>query len=207
MLEEILSRYPGAHVTLFPVGDAFATVNAKDPGLWNRFYDKGHEFGYHSFYHDNLELYEPQQVVDDYDKWLNALNQVLGKRVTVHFARPPYDILSSPFSYMCEQRGLVATLFSIGGGGPTSFVMNAIRRFKNGDIIQFHTREQPAIPSIGQEESTDMTTTSQAIPFFNDLGIQCVTLSQLYDDVLREQYSSDGCNVGVGDSRTRTCLE
>jgi hypothetical protein len=137
--------------------------------------------------------------VDDYDKWLDALTQVLGEQPTVHFARPPYDIISNPFMYMCEQRGLVATLYSIGGGGPASYVMNAIRKYQNGDIIQFHTREQP--------DSQDMTSTSEAIPFFNDRGVQCVTLSQLYDDVLRDQFNSDGCNIGMGASLTRTCLE
>ncbi|MBI3739201.1 MAG: polysaccharide deacetylase family protein [Chloroflexi bacterium] len=199
MLENILNQHPEAHVTLFPVGDALATVDQKDPGLWKRFYNKGHEFGYHSFYHDNLALYKPQQVVNDFDKWLNALTQVLGMQPTVHFARPPYDIISDPFMYMCEQRGLVATLYSIGGGGPSSYVMNAIRKYQNGDIIQFHTREQP--------DSQDMTSTSQAIPFFDSLGVQCVTLSQLYDGVLRDRFNSNGCDTGAGQSLTRTCLD
>jgi len=207
MLEDILNQHPDAHTTLFPVGNALATVDAKDPGLWKRFYSKGHEFGYHSYYHDNLALYKPQKVVDDFDKWLDALTKVLGAQPTVHFARPPYDIISDPFMYACGQRGLVATLYSIGGGGPTDFVMNAIRKFQYGDIIQFHTREQPAIPSISQAESRDMTTTSQAIPFFDSVGVQCVTLSQLYDDVLRDQFNASGCDTGTGQSLTRTCLE
>jgi peptidoglycan/xylan/chitin deacetylase (PgdA/CDA1 family) len=199
MLEDILAGYPDVHITLFPVGDALAPVDGKDPGLWKRFYSKGHEFGYHSYYHDNLAGYKPQKVVDDYDRWLEALNQVLEAQPTVHFARPPYDVISQPFLYMCGQRNLVATLYSIGGGGPADYVMNAIKKFQNGDIVQFHTREQP--------DSQDMTSTSQALPFFNGLGVQCVTLSQLYDDVLRERINSGGCEVGAGDSPTRTCLE
>ncbi|MBI1793897.1 MAG: polysaccharide deacetylase family protein [Chloroflexi bacterium] len=199
MLENILDQNPEARITLFPVGNALATVEAKDPGIWKRFYGKGHEFGYHSYYHDNLAVYKPQQVVDDYDKWLDALAQVLGEQPTVHFARPPYDIISNPFMYMSGQRGLIPTLFSIGGGGPAAFVMNAIRKYQNGDIVQFHTREQP--------DSQDMTTTSQAIPFLNSRGVQCVTLSQLYDDVLRDQINATGCDAGAGQSLTRTCLE
>lgn len=199
MLENILSKFPEARVTLFPVGNALATVDQKDPGLWKRFYNNGHEFGYHSFYHDNLALYKPQQVVNDYDKWLGALAQVLGVQPTVRFARPPYDIISDPFLYMCRQRGLVPTLYSIGGGGPSTSVMKAIRKYQNGDIIQFHTREQP--------DSQDMTSTSQAIPFFNGLGVRCVTLSQLYDGGLRDQENAERCNSGRGVSLTRPCPE
>jgi peptidoglycan/xylan/chitin deacetylase (PgdA/CDA1 family) len=199
MLEDILGQHPEAQVTLFPVGAALAAVDAKDPGIWKRFYGKGHEFGYHSYYHDNLAGYRPEQVVDDFDRWSNALSGVLGAEPTVHFARPPYDIISQPFMYMCGQRGLVATLFSIGGGGPAAYVMNAVRRFQNGDIVQFHTREQP--------DSQDMTSTAQAIPFFSGLGVQCVRLSTLYDDVLRDQVNASGCDTGTGQSLTRTCLE
>ena len=65
MLENILNQHPETRITLFPVGNALATVDYKDPGLWKRFYSKGHEFGYHSYYHDNLALYKPQEVVDD----------------------------------------------------------------------------------------------------------------------------------------------
>ena len=30
---------------------------------------------------------------------------------------------------------------------------------------------------------------------------------KLYDDLLREAYNSDGCEVGAGASPTRTCME
>jgi peptidoglycan/xylan/chitin deacetylase (PgdA/CDA1 family) len=199
MLEDILAQHPDTRVTLFPVGEALAAVDQKDPGIWKRFSSKGHEFGYHSYHHHNLAIYKPEQVVADYDKWLEALAGVLDARPSVHFGRPPYDIISQPFLFMCGERDLVPTLYSIGGGGPADFVMNAVRKFHNGDIIQFHTREEP--------DSQDMTSTSRAIPYLNGLGVQCVTLSQLYDGVLRDQVNSDGCEIGAGQSLTRTCLE
>jgi hypothetical protein len=32
-------------------------------------------------------------------------------------------------------------------------------------------------------------------------------MSKLYDDYLREQVNSEGCDVGAGISLTRTCVE
>jgi hypothetical protein len=207
LLEDILNEYPETHVTLFPIGDAFAIVETKDPGIWKRFHSKGHEIGYHSFNHDNLELYKPQQVVDDYDRWLNALTQVLDAQPTVRFARPPFNIISEPFLYMCSERGLVCTQYSIGGGGPAAYVMNAIRKFQNGDIIQFHTRDQPGIRAKNQAESRDMVSTSEAIPFIDSLGVQCVTLSQLYDNLLHDQINTTGCDIDTDNQLTRTCID
>lgn len=207
MLEDILEQHPEARVTLFPVGDSIATVEAKDRGIWKRFHSKGHEIGYHSFNHDNLQLYKPQQVVDDYDKWLDTLTAALDARPSVRFARPPFNIISEPFLYMCGERGLVCTQYSIGGGGPADYVMNAIRKFENGDIIQFHVRDQSAIRNKKQAESRDMLSTSQALPFFDSQGIQCVTLSQLYDHLLHDQINASGCDIDTDNPLTRTCTD
>lgn len=207
MLEDALAANPLAHVTLFPVGVALLNNETKDPGIWKWFFSRGHEFGYHSFDHTSPGVLSAKQVLEDYDKWQAALYQVLGAEPEVRFARPPFGVLSESFLNMCVERGKVATMWSTGFGGPVDVGMHAAEQVQNGDIVLLHTREQPAIPSINQEESRDMTTTAKALPYLASRGIECVTLSQIYDDLLREQNDSNGCDVGSGQSLTRTCLD
>jgi peptidoglycan/xylan/chitin deacetylase (PgdA/CDA1 family) len=194
-LEAFLDGFPDARITLFPVGTALLNNAGRDPGIWRRFIDKGHDIGYHSFDHTNLAVMSPKGILDDYQRWSEALTQVLGLMPEIRFARPPFDILSYPFETLCEARGLVATLYSTGGGGPPETVMKAIRASSNGDIVQMHIR------------TDDFHTTELALPYMTEAGIGAVTLSRLYDDLLREQNESEGCEVGMGSAPTRTCME
>jgi len=77
-LEKILEQNPEVRITFFPVGEALLSTEQKDPGIWVRFQKSGHEIGYHSFDHTNPEVVSPSNVLADYDRWLDALRQVLG---------------------------------------------------------------------------------------------------------------------------------
>lgn len=194
-LEAILEANPEARITFFPVGEALLNNQSKDPGVWKRFYDKGHEFGYHSFDHANLAFFTAESVVDDYDRWLDALSTVLEFEPTVRFARPPYGITSQPFLYMCAKRGLVPTMWSTGWGGPTVNILKyTVPKAQRGDIVLLHTRPE------------DVNTTKEALPILAELGIQPVTLSRMYLDWVKDQNESTGCDADVN-SITRTCIE
>jgi len=194
-LEEILDQYPDVRITLFPVGEALLNNQSKDPGVWKRFYKKGHEIGYHSFDHTNPQVVSAENVVADYDRWLSALREVLEEKPVVRFARPPFGNTSPSFLYMCTQRGLVPTMWSTGWGGPTESVVNyTVPKIKRGDIVLLHTRPE------------DMETTTDALPKLAERGIQPVTLSHLYLDWLKEQNESKGCYADPA-SLTRTCIE
>lgn len=194
-LEDILVNHPEVRVTLFPVGEALLNNERKDPGVWKRFVDKGHEIGYHSFDHTNPELMSPQKVVADFDRWMDALREVLGGEPIVRFARPPYGNTSLSFLYMCTQRGLVPTMWSTGWGGPTESVITyTVPKIRQGDIVLLHTRQE------------DMDTTADALPELAARQIQAVTLSRLYLDWLKEQNESQGCYAD-STSILRTCIE
>jgi peptidoglycan/xylan/chitin deacetylase (PgdA/CDA1 family) len=183
------------HITLFPVGEALVSNEVKDPGVWKRFVDQGHEIGYHSFDHTNPEVVSTQNVVADYDRWLGALRQVLGEEPLVRFARPPFGNTSASFLSMCAQRGLVPTMWSTGWGGPTESVVSyTVPKIQRGDIVLLHTRPE------------DMDTTAEALPELANRGIQAVTLSRLYADWLKEQNESTGC-FADSSSLLRTCIE
>jgi peptidoglycan/xylan/chitin deacetylase (PgdA/CDA1 family) len=194
-LEEILERHPEVRVTLFPVGLALLNNENKDPGIWKRFYHKGHEIGYHSFDHTNPGEQLPNQVLADYDRWREALFAVLGEEPRVHFARPPFGITSDSFLYMCSKRGLVPTMWSTGWGGPTdSIIKYTVPKVQPGDIVLLHIRPE------------DIATTTDALPILESMGIQPVTMTHLYMDWLKEERESNGCYADPS-SPLRTCIE
>lgn len=194
-LEEILAGHPDVRITLFPVGEALLNNERKDPGIWKRFTRKGHEIGYHSFDHTNPQVVSPEKVVADYDRWQDALREVIKEEPQVRFARPPFGNTSPSFLHMCAVRGLVPTMWSTGWGGETEKVINYILpRIQPGDIVLVHTRIE------------DMDTTELALPALKSLNLQAVTMSRLYLDWLKEQNESVGCYAEAA-SLTRTCLE
>jgi peptidoglycan/xylan/chitin deacetylase (PgdA/CDA1 family) len=207
MLQAILLEHPLVRVTLFPTGQALINNESKDAGIWKWFFSRGHEFGYHGWDHTDPWVLSDEQLLADYDLWQDALYQVLGAQPSVRFARPPYGNLSGSFLNMCSLRGKVATMWSTGFGGAVDVGVAAAKRARYGDIALLHTRNQPAIPQINQEESWDMTITSEILPFFSSEQIECVTLSVLYDDLLRENQNAAGCEIGTGLSPRRVCLE
>lgn len=194
-LEVLLDEYPDFKVTFFPVGIKLLDLEQQDPGIWKRLVSKGHEIGYHTFDHISLSVMSPPTAILDFDKWHNALTQVLEEEYTVRFVRPPYDIISYTLDVLCQERGLVTAMFSLGGGGEPDVVVKAIEEGKNGDIIQMHIRTQ------------DYNSSVQAFPWLKANQWELVTLSKLYDDYLREQINSDGCDLNTGTSLTRTCVE
>lgn len=195
-LEAALALFPEARVTLFPVGEALLNNQTKDPGVWKRFHERGHEFGYHSFDHTNPQLLSAQEVIDDYDHWLDALTSVLETDPQVRFARPPFGITSDSFLEMCAARGLVPTMWSTGWGGPTErVIISTVPKLRRGDIVLLHTRPE------------DMDTTNLALPELYARGIAPVTLSRLYLDLVREQHQADGCETGPLPSPVRTCID
>jgi peptidoglycan/xylan/chitin deacetylase (PgdA/CDA1 family) len=194
-LEKVLELHPEVRITLFPVGEALLNNEGKDPGVWKRFYKKGHEIGYHSFDHTNPQVVSPENVVADFDRWMDALQEVLNEVPVVRFARPPFGNISPSFLYMCTQRGVVPTMWSTGWGGPTERVVNStVPKIRWGDVVLLHTRPE------------DMDTTEKALPELAERGIQPVTISRLYLDWLKEKNESNGCYADPT-SLTRTCIE
>lgn len=195
-LEKLLDQYPEFKITLFPVGLALLNNEGKDPGIWKRFYDKGHEIGYHSWDHTNFGVLSPEAALEDYAKWLEALTQVLGVTPTVRFGRPTYGSLAYSFDVVCRENNLVNTMWSTGWGGVTADVVKyTVPKARNGDIILLHIR------------TDDVNTSMGAYPWMRENGWGAVTLSRLYDDLLMEQNESAGCDVYDGPSLTRTCIE
>lgn len=196
-LEETLAAFPDVRFNFFPVGEALLSTDQKDPGIWKRFAEKGHDIGYHSFKHDNLQLFSAEGVARDYNLWLDALRAVLGAEPRVHFARPPYGNVSPQFLTLCRERGLVCTMWSWGWGGLDlqDTIKYTMPKTKNGDIVLLHTR------------TFDMNVIRAGLPWMAQQGIRAVTLRQLYYDFRKEQIEPKGCDTGASGSLTRTCMD
>ncbi len=196
-LEKLLAEYPDIRITLFPTGENLLSKESQDHGIWNRFYDQGHEIGYHSYYHVDPGVMSLDEVLNDFDKWNEALVKVMGFQPKIRFARPVGgNYVSRSFINMCALRGLVLTMWSGAGGGETAAVMNnTFTPIRNGDIVLFHIRRN------------DIETTRAVFPYLKEQGVPSVTLSKLYDDLLIEQNQSEGCDVDAGSPLTRTCIE
>ncbi len=200
-LMAMLEPYPTFHFTFFAIGDAIDIDEALRPGIWKRVYEQGHEIGYHTYHHVDPQVMSPGSLLDDFDQWMTTLQKALGFAPKVHFARPPYDDLSLSFQELCQKRGMVATLYSAGfEASNIDESMRLAAKAVNGDIVQMHTYQDPPHGRF------DVDITAKVVPFLAQEGFTLVTMSQLYDDVLREQYSSGGCDVGTGLSPTRACM-
>jgi len=194
-LEYLLDEFPGFKITLFPVGVAILNLHRQDSGIWNRLVENGHELGYHSWDHSGLHVVSPENAIADFDRWMEALIGVLGYQPRVHFSRPPYGVLSPSFDAIARARGQVVTMWSTGWGGDLPVGLKAAQDSKAGEIVLMHIRTQ------------DVLTCREAYPWMRDNDWRSVTLTELYDDLLREQFQSEGCDVGQGLSLTRTCLD
>ena len=194
-LEELLDQYPEFKVTFFPVGVKLVSLEQQDPGIWKRLVDKGHEIGYHTYDHVNIGVMSPAAALMDYDKWNATLTDVLGSPYPVRFIRPPYDIISYTLDVLCQERGLVAAMFSVGGGGEPADVFRALQKAQNGDIVQMHIRTQ------------DYNSSVLSFPWLKENNWELVTMTKLYDDYLKEKINPAGCDIDTGNSLTRTCLE
>lgn len=194
-MEKLLEAHPEAKATFFPVGLKIPDLDKQDKGIWKRLVDKGHEIGYHSYRHVNLGVMSYKGVLEDFQFFQNALNEALGTEHPARFVRPPYDIITPTLNYLCLNRGLVATMFSVGGGGEPEVVFNGIQKAKGGDIVQMHVRTE------------DYESSQLAFPWLKANGWEMVTMGRLYDDYLREQVNPAGCDVDAGNALTRACVE
>lgn len=137
-IEGVLAAFPCARATFFPVGVAIERLAAKDPEFWARLASRGHEYGYHSYTHATLSSMPTKEVIDDYDRWYEALGSALGSAPVVRFARPPFGDLSKSFLNMCAQRDLIPTMWSLDLENAAETRPADQTPVKAGELILFH---------------------------------------------------------------------
>jgi len=194
-LERLLEEYPDLKVTFFPIGEALLNTDIKDPGIWKRLYQKGHEIGYHTFNHVNPGVRSNTGMVEDYDKWYEACIKVVGDEPDVHFARPPGGSLSASFLYMCNERDLVAAMWSVSWGSSLEEAKKTMGNIHNGDIILMHI------------STVHLDISYVAFPYIKNIGLRAVTMTDLYAATLEKGMGSSSCTYPINHYQFQTCSE
>jgi hypothetical protein len=107
-------------------------------------------------------------MLQDYDKWLEAAKEALGRTPQVRFARPPYGDLSISFQNLCVRRNLVAAMWSAYWGGDPEEAHKNIDQMQSGDIALFHI------------DYWDIENAEYAFALLGEKYLHAVTLSNLH---------------------------
>ncbi len=166
-LKDLLETRPLVKVTFFPVGRALLNTTQRDPLVWEDLLDSGHEIGYHGYSHEPPSSLSTRRMVDDFDRWMDALYESVNGSPHVRFARPPFGDVSRSFLNLCCERGLYPVLWSANWGASFRKIQNRIQQVQNGDIVILHVRH------------LDLDTFSNALSILDSLKLRCVTLSEL----------------------------
>lgn len=128
-----------AHATFFLIATA---AQGLGPERLARLVADGHEIAYHSYNHDALEVLQiwgTKEWVEDYDRWVAAMQLLLGKadyeEAVRPYARAPYGLFSAGFLAMAERKGLVWYAWN------TDVHEVALVPPKDGTVVLSHVRQ------------------------------------------------------------------
>ena len=172
-LARLLAAHPGCKASFFPVGTALLSIAERDPDLWPRLYQQGHEIGYHTYRHQWPRDLTTRELVADFDLWQATAAQVVGAPPPVRFARPPYADRCRSFLNLCVERQLVMAMWtadwSSTWGGDPQRGRRRMASVRNGDVVLLHIR------------SVDLDNVRQALTLPQLPARRLVTLSELYE--------------------------
>jgi len=147
----------GIQLTFFPKG----ALLERRPDLWRRAVDEGHEIGNHTFDHTPLTYFAPDdpategKIVDQIDRWQEALDKVLGSPHPARYLRPPGGLVSHVVRAAVAKRGLEIVLWSVDAGSVSGadadqMVANVEDGSTNGAIVVMHfvPSAAAALPAI-----------------------------------------------------------
>jgi peptidoglycan/xylan/chitin deacetylase (PgdA/CDA1 family) len=144
-------------LTLFPKG----ALLGRRPDLWRRAADEGHEIGNHTFDHTPLTYFPPDdpategKILDQIDRWQEALDALLGSPHPARYLRPPGGMVSDVVRAAVAKRGLQIVLWtvdsgSVSGAEADQIVANVTGGATNGAIVLMHfvPSDGAALPAI-----------------------------------------------------------
>jgi peptidoglycan/xylan/chitin deacetylase (PgdA/CDA1 family) len=144
-------------LTFFPKG----ALLERRPDLWRRAVDEGHEIGNHTYDHTPLTYFPPDdpategKILDQIDRWQEALDAVLGSPHPARYLRPPGGLVSDAVRAVVAKRGLEIVLWmvdsgSVSGADADEIAANVEDGATNGAIVVMHfvPSAAAALPSI-----------------------------------------------------------
>jgi peptidoglycan/xylan/chitin deacetylase (PgdA/CDA1 family) len=169
-LENLLEVNPDVQITFFPTGIGLLNLSSKDPEIWKRLLEKGHEIGYHSYSHTQPSSLSNSETLHEFYQWKTALIKILGEDTTIKFARPPFGDLCWNFLNLCWNHNLSVVMWSQNWSLVHKTNFFELKNTQNGDIVLLHIREQ------------DIKNFKDCLPRVKDMGLRMVNLTSLLDE-------------------------
>jgi peptidoglycan/xylan/chitin deacetylase (PgdA/CDA1 family) len=148
-----LARETRTCLTIFPSGIAVA----KNPALFRRAIEDGHELGSHGNYHQRLTDLPPAMIESELDRAQAAIDAANGAPYPLRMLRPPdgaggYDGGDPKLMRIAEKRGLSIVMWDVGPfEQPTDAVRTKVlANASAGSIVLLHfvPNDVAALPSI-----------------------------------------------------------
>lgn len=165
-LESLLDANAQVQVTFFPTGRGLQNSTSKDPEIWKRLLNKGHEIGYHSFTHAQPSGLSMSETIQEYIEWKNTL-AITNEDLEIKFARPPYGDLGWKFLNLCCNQNLTIVMWSQNWALLHKTNFRELNAVQSGDIILMHLRKQ------------DIQNFKDCIPLVHEMGLKMVNLTSL----------------------------
>ncbi len=153
-----------AKLTFFPIGKNIR----KNPDLWKRALENGHEIENHTYSHVKLAPLSDEAMAYEIDRQNQEVNRALQLDYQMHFLRPMggstrYDKRTHR---MLAQRGYKGVaIWSLSG---TQDYKKTLRQIDKGSVVLFHTTDK------------DLKNLKKFIPAAVKKGYKLVTLNEMF---------------------------
>lgn len=174
-LIDFVRENPDVKLTLFPVGNRIQPIEDQFPGIWREWLAAGHEIGFHSLNHDQMDSMTAEQIEAEIVEFNRLVGEAVGDPdFRVRWARATYGDYGgdrAKFAGIAQEFGLTWVRWSIIPSHRTYvghiYGMQTPDAIRSGDIALFHVRwiDQYWIEKYVEE--------------CRRRGVQMVTLSQM----------------------------
>lgn len=147
--------------TLFPIG----TWLEREPEIWQRAINEGHELGNHTYSHAFLTTISEEQIRKELNGWQEAADSALGYPYRTYFFRPPgmygftsNDRNTSRYKEIIAQKGMFTILWDVElvyalrneVSTPARITEHVLSNARGGSIIllHFNSNDIAALPNI-----------------------------------------------------------
>jgi len=150
------------NATFFPMGSWIDL----HPTVWKQAVDEGHELGNHTYSHAFLTTISDERIIEELDRWQEAVDNALGYQYKTYFFRPPgMDGFTSPqsntanhYKKIIAEKGMFAILWDIEliyalrneVMTPARIAEHVLANARGGSIVLLHFTENDiaALPDI-----------------------------------------------------------
>lgn len=171
---EKLEQY-GVKSTFFLCG----TCIEKNPDIYKKIYDAGHEIGNHSYNHPHMVELSEAEILSELNRTEQLLSQIAGEKEGLKLFRFPYGSKNEMIIRLVESQGFIPVTWTIDSRDWTGITAEEIynnvsesEHLEHGAIILMHTSGAHTI------EALDLL-----IPQLRRKGYEMTKISELFREI------------------------